>query len=425
MPVQALTTDFVCALSDHAPLTANVTYFDTDIKGFMLEHRKGGGATFYFRYRDSSGKVRLHRIDKVNRISVSDARAEAHRLKKLLDSGGDPKSQSRFAAPAQSFGDFISERYLPYIQAHKRSWKTDEVLLRLHVLPVLAAQRLDRITRTSIIALHTSMREQGYAPATSNRVLLMLKFIFNCAIRWEILAVAANPCAGVSLFQDNGARERYLTQEEVGRLLDELSSTSHVQVSQVILLLLYTGARKSEILRARWEHVDLNARMLMVPVSKSGRRRHIPLSDSALEVLRELPRYEGVPWVFYNPTTGKPPVSIYNAWDTIRNRVGLPEVRLHDLRHSFASFLVNSGSSLYEVQRLLGHYDPKVTMRYAHLSPESLINAANKVGRMVHENRVGSRRERKLERRKEPRNENHPMAGSTPEQVGKRPPLIN
>ncbi|NCC85432.1 MAG: site-specific integrase, partial [Clostridia bacterium] len=94
-----------------------------------------------------------------------------------------------------------------------------------------------------------------------------------------------------------------------------------------------------------------------------------------------------LPWVFFNPKTKKPPVSIFYAWDTIRKRVGIPEVRLHDLRHSYASFLVNAGRSLYEVQKLLGHHDPKVTMRYAHLSPGALIDAANVVGKV--EGRVG------------------------------------
>ena len=107
------------------------------------------------------------------------------------------------------------------------------------------------------------------------------------------------------------------------------------------------------------------------------------MSDAAVELLQGLPRVDDIPWVFFNPKTRKPPVSIFYAWDSIRAKVGLKDVRLHDLRHSFASFLVNSGRSLYEVQRLLGHHDPKMTMRYAHLSPGALIEAANVVGDMV------------------------------------------
>jgi integrase len=153
----------------------------------------------------------------------------------------------------------------------------------------------------------------------------------------------------------------------------------------VIRLLLYTGARKREILDARWDEIDFNRRMLTVPAerSKSKKPHHIPLSDAALELLQSLPRQDDIPWVFFNPKTKKPPVSIFYAWNTIRNRVGMPELRLHDLRHSYASFLVNAGRSLYEVQKLLGHHDPKVTMRYAHLSPQAMLEAVNVVGNVV------------------------------------------
>lgn len=148
-------------------------------------------------------------------------------------------------------------------------------------------------------------------------------------------------------------------------------------------MLLYTGARKREVLDARWEHVDFKRRLLTVPLSKSGKPRHILLSHAAIELLKSLPRKADVPWVFFNPKTREPPVSIFCAWDSIRKKVGLPDVRLHDLRHSFASFLVNSGRSLYEVQTLLGHHNPKVTMRYAHLSPDALVDATNIVGSLL------------------------------------------
>lgn len=223
---------------------------------------------------------------------------------------------------------------------------------------------------------------------TCNRMLVLMKFIFNCAIRWDILPAKGNPCVGVDPFEDNGARERYLTKQEVGRLFDELDRNPNVQVGQVIRLLLYTGARKRELLDARWERIDFDRRLLTVPLSKSGKPRYIPLSDAAMEILQSLPRQDGVPWVFFNPKTKKPLVSMFYAWDSIRKKVGLDDVRLHDLRHSYASFLVNAGRSLYEVQKLLGHYDPKVTMRYAHLSPGALIEAANVVGNLVGRRKV-------------------------------------
>ena len=385
MPAQALTTEFLATLPGREPASGAVSYFDTEIKGFLLEHRASGGATFYFRYRDAAGKVRLNRIGRADEISVSDARAKAHKMKQMVTEGGDPKVESHRFKDVPTFGDFVAERYLPYAKTRKRSWETDETMLRNHLLPVFADFRMNRITRSDAVAFHHAVFEKGYAAGTCNRMIVLMKFIYNCAIRWDILPPKSNPCDGVEPFEDHGARERYLSQEEVGRLFDELDTNRNVQVGQVIRLLLYTGARKREVLDARWDEIDFNRRMLTVPAarSKSKKPRHIPLSDAAVELLLSLPRQDDIPWVFFNPKTKKPPVSIFYAWDSIRKKVGLGEVRLHDLRHSYASFLVNAGRSLYEVQKLLGHHDPKVTMRYAHLSPQAMLEAVNVVGNVV------------------------------------------
>jgi len=388
MPTQALTAEFLATLPGREPASGAVSYFDTEIKGFLLEHRTSGGATYYFRYRDAASKVRMHRIGRTEDIGLSDARAKAHKMRQMVIEGGDPKVESHRFKDVPTFGDFVRDRYLPYANTRKRSAWMDESLLRNHLLPLFGEFRMNRVTRSDVVTMHHEAKIKGYAAGTCNRWLVLMKFIYNCAIRWDVLPADGNPCKGVEPFEDNGARERYLTQEEVGRLFDELDTNRNVQVAQVIRLLLYTGARKREILDARWEHIDFNRHILTVPLSKSGKPRHIPLSDAAMEIFQLLPRDPAVPWVFYNPKTKKPLVSIFCAWGTIRKKVGLPEVRLHDLRHSFASFLVNSGRSLYEVQKLLGHYDPKVTMRYAHLSPGALIEAANIVGDLVGRRKV-------------------------------------
>ena len=383
MPVHTLTTQFLSTLMPAGPISGSVSYFDTEIKGFMLEHRAGGGATFYFRYRDATRRMRMNHIGRLGRVALVDARAKAHSMQQMVGEGGDPVVERHRFRDVPTLAELVQERYLPYVKVRKRSWGTDECMLRLHLLPYFGEFRLNRITRSDVEAMQQEARAKGYAAGTCNRMLVLLKFIFNCAIRWDVLPSGANPCAGVEPFEDLGARERYLTQAEAHSLFEELASNGNVQVTQVVALLLLTGARKREVLDARWECVDLRRRLLTVPVSKSGRPRHIALSDAAVALLEGLPREDGMPWVFFNPKTRKPPVSIFYAWDTIRKRAGLAGVRLHDLRHSFASFLVNSGRSLYEVQKLLGHYDPRVTMRYAHLSPGALIEAANVVADLV------------------------------------------
>ena len=383
MPTTMLSNELVRSLPGLVNPRRPVCFFDTETKGFMLEVRPSGGATYYFRYRDAASRIRLNRIGRLEDLTLADARSQAHKMRKMVDEGGDPKLESHRFKDIPSFAEFIRDRFIPHVKIRKRSWRTDEVVIRLHLMPRFGALRLNRVTRADVVSFHHDLSLKGYAAGTCNRILVQLKFIFNCAIRWDILPPLSNPCVGVELLEDPGGEERYLNEEEVGRLFAELDRNRNLQVAQIIRLLLYTGARKREILDARWEHVDLRRRLLTIPISKSGKPRHIPLSDASVALLESLPRDESVPWVFFNPKTRKPPVSIFYAWDSIRAKVGLQDVRLHDLRHSFASFLVNSGRSLYEVQRLLGHYDPKVTMRYAHLSPEALIDAANVVSHLV------------------------------------------
>uniref|UniRef100_UPI0040470854 tyrosine-type recombinase/integrase n=1 Tax=Limnohabitans sp. TaxID=1907725 RepID=UPI0040470854 len=212
----------------------------------------------------------------------------------------------------------------------------------------------------------------------ANNGMVLLSHIFNVAIRLEQVPPDTNPCKGVAMFKET-QRERYLSQGELAALFAELDRNPNILVCQLVRLLLYTGARKRELLDARWDEVDFTRRVLWVPPerSKSKRRRPIALSNEAIEILKALPRADGVPYVFFNPQTAKPPVSVFVAWDSIRKRAGIPDFRMHDLRHSFASFLVNAGRSLYDVQRLLGHHDPKVTMRYAHLSQQTMVEASD------------------------------------------------
>jgi integrase len=154
----------------------------------------------------------------------------------------------------------------------------------------------------------------------------------------------------------------------------------------IVLFLLYTGARKREVLDARWSHIDLEQRSWRIPKTKSGKVRHVPLSEGALEVIAKVKEKYGkhaFTFIFANEKTGLPFVSIFHSWDAARQRAGLDYVRIHDLRHSFASFLVNAGRSLYEVQEILGHADSRTTTRYAHLSRDRLQEAVESVPRVI------------------------------------------
>ena len=357
-------------------LSRKTVYLDADIRGLMLEYRPSGMGTWYFRAKDERGKMKMIRLGLFAEMDVLEAKARAYELQKFVEQGGVLKDMDAHTAKRMTFGAFIEKHYLPHAQARKRSWKTEVGILRRHILPVFSDSRLEAITRFALTRWLEELQEKGLAPATCNRTLFLLKYAFNCARRWGF--IAESPARDVQALPEKEFRERYLSEDEARRLMDVLAAEKDQQAANVVRLLLFTGARKSEILAARWENVDVERRILTVPLSKSGKARHIPLSDAALHILEAMPRTSE--WLFPSRKNASHIKTIYDAWNRERLYAGLQDVRLHDLRHSFASFLVNSGCSLYEVQKILGHQNPKVTTRYAHLAQDSLLKAANIVG---------------------------------------------
>lgn len=224
---------------------------------------------------------------------------------------------------------------------------------------------------------------------TANRALVLIKYMFNMAVKWGVPGVDSNPAAGVKLFEANNARERFLTAEETQRLFDVLPESGNPQLKYIVPLLLLLGCRKHELLGSRWEEFDLERRTWRIPLAKSGKSRHVPLSIAAVEILNQLPRFEGCPYVIPNPYTLKPYDNIHRSWEKARSDAGLPGLRMHDLRHSMASNMVNSGRSIYEVAKVLGHSQLKMTQRYAHLSQETLLEAVDAAAMATGMNRSG------------------------------------
>jgi integrase len=300
-----------------------IDYFDKDFPGFLLEIRSSGGKTFYQRYRDSRGRERQFKIGSAPVLTVRQARIKARSILAEVVLGKDPQKE----------------------------------LLR-------------------------HMQQQHYASGTTNRVLVLLRYIFNLAKKWGIACVSNNPAADLKTAPDV-CRERFLTAEETHRLLKAIDADENQIAAQSIKLLLLTGARRNEITQAKWEYVDWQKKKLLVPCSKSGRPRLIQLNSAALDLMHALPREPGNAFIFPSPVTGRPSASLHFPWTRIRKRARLNGFRLHDLRHSFASFLVNNGVSIYVVQGLLGHANVRATQRYAHLASETLSDAAELIPRVV------------------------------------------
>ena len=356
---------------------SKVDYYDTAITGFILEVRASGGKTFHLRYRDPHGKQRQHKIGDSKSLTFDKARQAATVLRSQVVLGASPSDERKTKRAIPTLAEFSEQRYIPYVKGYKKSWDIDDSYLRNHVLPRFGALHLDQISLQGVIAFHQAMKEAGYADATCNRSVILLRYMYNLGKKWKIPGAEANPTQGAQLFVLNNARERYLTAEETLRLKNAMQHSENQQLQFIVPLLLMTGARKRELLDARWEHFDVDRRNWRIPTSKSGKPRHVPLSAIVLEILAQVPRWEGCPFVVPNPQTRLPYKSIYCSWNTARKKAGLPEVRMHDLRHSMASNMVNSGRSIYEVAKVLGHTQLKTTQRYSHLSQETLLAAVD------------------------------------------------
>jgi integrase len=198
---------------------------------------------------------------------------------------------------------------------------------------------------------------------------------FELAKQWNMAGSDRNPTRGIPRKPINNARDRFLTAAEVKRLQAAVAKSSNTQLRYIVDLLLLTGARRSELLNAEWRHISLENRTWLIPHPKNGKPRHVPLSQAAIDLIGQLPRFADCPYLLPNPETKEPFVTIKHAWMTARDKAKLPGLRLHDLRHACASFLVNSGIDLLTVGRILGHADYKSTMRYSHLAQDTLLAA--------------------------------------------------
>jgi integrase len=366
-----------------------IDYFDEGVPGFMLEVRSSGGKTFYQRYRDSRGRERQFKIGSALVVTVRQARQKARRILGEAALGNDPQEQRELLRKIPTLANFVRDSYLPFAKSAKRSWRTDETVLRLHILPKLGRMALDEISSQSVGEILRRMQDDGYAAGTTNRILVLLRYVFNLAKKWSIAGAQNNPAAELKTAPDV-FRERYLKREEIERLLVALDVDQNQTAACAVKLLLLTGARRNEITHARWEYVDWQRKTLLVPCSKSGRPRLIQLNSAALDLLCSLPREPGTAFIFPSPVTGRPSASLHFPWTRIRKRAGLIGFRLHDLRHSFASFLVNKGVSIYVVQGLLGHANVRATQRYAHLANETLSDAAELIPTVLQSTQVSA-----------------------------------
>lgn len=373
--------------------------WDTELKGFAAR-RRSDGVTYLVKYRVGGGRSGRQRWFMIGRHGApwtpDTARKEANGILLQVRHGDDPAGEREKDRQAETVGElwqtFRTRHAVPSKKA--RSLEEDDRLARIHILPAFEHRKVNEITRADIARWHASKAD---TPFRANRTLALLRTMLSKAEEWGIRAEGTNPATRISKFPEP-PRERFLTETEMSKLGQtlydfEARNAAPPHAIALLRLLCFTGMRLSEGMLLRWDWVDLPRRAIRLPDSKTGAKT-VPLSTPAIDVLQSVLRIEGEGYVFPGRTPGKPIQGIQKIWQRIRVKAGLPDIRIHDLRHAFASVAVQSGESLYLVGKILGHRQASTTERYAHLTADPVQsvaeNTANTIAAAFHRRAASS-----------------------------------
>jgi len=354
---------------------------DTELTGFGVRRQRG--APVYFLQKRVNRRTRWMTIGAHGQgWTVEKARKEAFSLLGSIAEGDDPAAQKAVDKTRSTVVDVI-----PQFLAHHgpklkpRTREEYERIFKLHIVPAFGKRRIDDISRADVTKFHADRKE---TKAGANFCLACLSKLMSWAEDAGFRPYGSNPCRRVAKYRINN-RERFLSEEEFARLGSVLTSLEEEEGAFVIAavrLLLLTGARLNEVLTLKWSYVDLERKLLLLPDSKTGQKA-IRLNDAAVDVLKAIPRLKTNPHVFPGRKDGEHIVNLQKPWRRIREAAGLEDVRLHDLRHSFASVAAASGASLQMIGKLLGHTRPQTTARYAHLAEDPTRELNDKVGQVI------------------------------------------
>jgi integrase len=380
------------------PPSGEAVLWDDAMAGFGVRVRPNGAKTYIVMYRAGVGRGAPVRKMTIGRHgspwTPATARVEAKRILGLVAGGADPAAVKAEHRKASTMSD-LAERFMEeHVDARRKERTCAEYrrLIDRVLIPEIGKKKIVDVTRADVARLHHDGRGTPYQ---TNRALAVLSKMFNLAEAWGLRPDGSNPCRHIERFAEAG-RERLLSVEELGRIGEALRAyKGSIYVPVAVRLLLFTGARLSEILNLRWSQVDVERGEARLSDSKTGAKT-IHLPPPALAVLAALPRVEGNPFVIVGQKDAAAPeksasggtpkkeighlINLQKPWCAIRKTAKLPDVRLHDLRHAFASAGAAGGDSLIVIGKLLGHTQARTTQRYAHLVPDPARAAAGRIG---------------------------------------------
>ena len=356
----------------------NQALWDASLPGFGVRTRAKAEPRYVVK-TVLDGRQKLITIGRHGILTLEQARQAARRILGEVASGNDPVAKRRKKREeAQLTLKIAAQKWIEEYVIPKRKPRTAkdyQDILERCVLPRLGSTPLTKLTRRQIAQAHHKMNN---APRAANIMLSVLSSLWEWCLRCGLVE-GENPTRHIERYPEN-KRERFLSPAELaklGEVLREYEPRNPYAVAALRLLIL-TGARRGEILSLCWEHVDIEKSFLRLPDSKTGAKK-IALPAPAALILSELPRLEGNPYVIVGSREGRPLVNLKDPWAEIRAKAGLEDVRIHDLRHSYASMAASRGMGLHLIGKLLGHSQAQTTHRYAHLADDPLKSAAETV----------------------------------------------
>jgi integrase len=355
--------------------------------GLFVECRATPNAVpvWYVRMKNAKGTNIYKRLGTVAELTLPAAKKEAALAKAAHSIAAKQVSEQKPVIREMTLQEFWDDHYAKWAPNVKRSFNRDEQLFRLRLAPRLGHKKLVDIVRADAVVMQNELAKEDLSESSNNHHVKLLRRLLSLSCQWGFLE--RNVLKGIQLLNGGDSHvEHYLDTDQIKKLIEVLDAHPHLMASWILKCLLSTGMRFSEVTGGRWQEIDLDAGIWRVPAERSKSKKAMVkyLNESAKHVLQMVGTQGKSEYVFPNPKTDKPYTTITRVWYRLRKLAKIPaNVRIHDMRHTYASLLVNAGRSLYEVQRLLSHQSPTTTMKYAHLSSKTLQEAAGAASILV------------------------------------------